>query len=88
MTKYKQTPNGCYIPDTDPPKEYAPPAAYLPDVDKSELDLRLQDLYRTLKFHRRGGACFTNELDPKQVFLRTARYLYGEEWHFDGEEWC
>ena len=91
MTRYNQTPSGCYVPvdeRLEQEKVAAWPGANL-DVDKAELNLKLQELYRFFKFHKYGGRINTGPSPcPKKVFVEWAKFMYGGDWVFDGEEYC
>lgn len=91
MTRYRQTPNGCLIPidEVTEPRYTVPWAGALTDATKDQIDAHLQDMYRTCGFHRVGGRCWgSSSPDPKVVFIQFAKFMYGDDWFFRGEEYC
>jgi len=91
MVRYRQTPNGCLLPideKVEPPKYAAWPGANV-DATKEEIDTHLQAMYRTCGFHKVGGRCWGSPSpDPKLVFIEFAKFMYGGDWYFKGEEYC
>ena len=89
--RYRQTPNGCLIPvdeAAEPPKYAAWPGAAT-DATKEEIDAHLQAMYHACGFHNTGGRIWLGPTpDPRLVFIEFAKFMYGADWAYLGEEYC